>query len=100
MKNIKENLTKVAIPFWIGATSLLIITIILKYKRVMNISNKIIIFNSGLIIAGVPFQQVQDFNYIFWTVGGILVIFSIGWYIYEKFNYKKVLSKIAITHFK
>ena len=86
-------LTKVAVPFWIAALSLLIITIILRYKKLMNLSDKIILLNSGLIIAGLPFQQVQKFNYIFWTVGGILVIFSIGWYIYDKFDYKKVLSK-------
>ena len=77
-------LTKVAIPFWIAAISLLAIAIILKYRKIMNISEKVILLNSGLIIAGVPFQQVQQFNYVFWIVGGILVTFSIGWYLYEK----------------
>src|SRR3989338_1097275 len=81
-------LTKVAIPFWIAAVSLLTITIILKYKKRMHLSGKLILFNSGLIIAGVPFRQVQNFNYIFWIVGGILAIFSIGWYIYDKVEKK------------
>ena len=81
-------LTKVAIPFWIAAISILGITIFLKYKRIMNFSSKALLFNSGLIIAGVPFQQVQEFNYIFWIIGGILVIFTIGWYIYDKMEKK------------
>jgi hypothetical protein len=81
-------LTKVAIPFWIAAISILGITIFLKYKRIMNFSSKALLFNSGLIIAGVPFQQLQKFNYIFWIIGGILALFSIGWYIYEKMEKK------------
>jgi len=81
-------LTKVAIPFWTVAISLLTITIILKYKKRMHLSGKLILFNSGLIIAGVPFQQVQKFNYVFWIAGGILFVFSTGWYIYEKMEKK------------
>ena len=77
-------LTKVAIPFWIAAVILLTTTIILKYRKMINISDKITLLNSGLIIAGVPFQQVQEFNYIFWIIGGTLFASSIGWYIYEK----------------
>ena len=86
-------LTKVAIPFWIAAVLLLSIMMILKYKKIIHISDKVILLNSGLIIAGIPFQQVQQFNYIFWIIGGVIVIFSVGWYIYDKVNYKKVLSK-------
>lgn len=77
-------LTKVAIPFWIAALSLLILTIFLKYKKRMHLSDKMMLFNTGLIIAGTPFQQVQQFNYIFWVIGGVLVIASIGWYVYGK----------------
>ena len=82
-------LTKVAIPFWTAAILLLIATIILKYKKIINISDKIILLNSGLIIAGVPFQQLQQFNYIFWITGGTLVVSSIGWYFYERFKKKR-----------
>ena len=81
-------LTKVAIPFWIAAISLLVLILILKYKKLMNISEKTILLNSGLIIAGIPFQQLQEFNYIFWIAGGILVIFSIGWHVYDKIKKK------------
>ena len=81
-------LTKVAIPFWIAAVLLLSIMMILKYKKIIRISDKVILLNSGLIIAGVPFQQVQNFNYVFWIAGGVLVIFSVGWYIYGKVKKK------------
>ena len=77
-------LTKVAVPFWSAALALLATTIILKYGKNMQFSGKIILLNSGLIIAGIPFEQVQQFNYIFWIVGGILVAFTIVWYIYDK----------------
>ena len=77
-------LTKVAVPFWIAAIFLLMIILILKFTKRTNISDKTILLNSGLITAGIPFQQLQQFNYVFWIVGGILVILSIGWYIYDK----------------
>ena len=81
-------LTRVAIPFWTAAFLILIITLILKYKNIIKISNKIILLNSGLIIAGVPFFQVQNFNYLFWITGGALVVFSIGWFFYDKIKKK------------
>ena len=77
-------LTKVAVPFWIAAVLLSMIMLALNYKKIIHISNKILLFNSGLIIAGIPFQQIQNFNYIFWIIGGILAILSIGWYLYDK----------------
>ncbi len=77
-------LTKVAIPFWIAAVSLLIIMLALNYKKIIHMSNKMLLFNSGLIVAGTPFQQIQQFNYLFWIAGGILIILSIGWYVYDK----------------
>jgi len=77
-------LTKVAIPFWIAAVSLLIIMLALNYKKIIHLSNKMLLFNSGLIIAGIPFQQIQQFNYLFWIAGGILISLSIGWYVYDK----------------
>ena len=81
-------LTKVAVPFWALALALLILTIILKFGKNMGFSGKIILLNSGLIIAGIPFQEVENFNYIFWIAGGILIIFSIGWYVYDKMGKK------------
>ena len=82
-------LTRVSIPFWAIALALLILAIILKFGKNMEFSGKIILLNSGLIIAGIPFQQLQRFNYIFWITGGILVVSSIGWYVYGKFKKKR-----------
>ena len=79
-------LTRVAIPFWAIALALLILTIILKFGKNMEFSGKIILLNSGLIIAGIPFQELEKFNYIFWIIGGVFVVFSIGWYFYDKFK--------------
>jgi len=77
-------LTKVAIPFWIAAVLLLVIMLALNYKKIIHLSNKMLLFNSSLIVAGIPFQQVQQFNYVFWVIGGVLVVSSIGWYLYDK----------------
>ena len=79
-------LTKVAVPFWALALALLVTTIILKFGKNMKFSGKIILLNSGLIIAGIPFQEAEKFNYIFWIIGGALIVFSIGWYVYDKFK--------------
>ena len=81
-------LTRVAIPFWVAAFILLFLTIVLKYSKGMNISSNLILLNSGLLIAGIPFQELEQFNYIFWIIGGVLVIFSIGWFIYDKLKNK------------
>ena len=77
-------LTKVAVPFWTLALLLLVTTIVLKFGKNMKFSGKIILLNFGLIVAGIPFQEFKRFNYLFWIIGGALIIFSIGWYIYEK----------------
>ncbi len=69
-------LQKIAIPFWIAAFVLLIITLILYYKKKC-ISGSLIIINSGLIIAGVPFSNLQQYNLIFWIIGGIVLLIGI-----------------------
>ena len=81
-------LTRIAIPFWTVAVMLLITMILLKYAKKMNISGKPLLLNSGLIIAGIPFQQLRQFNYIFWITGGILVLSSVGWYFFDRFKAK------------
>ena len=81
-------LTNFAVLFWTLALALLITTVILKYGKNMQFSGKIILLNSGLIIARTPFQQMQQFNYILWIIGGSLVAFSICWYIYDKIKKK------------
>ena len=68
--------TKVAVPFWIAAVVLLCITGLLYYKK-RCLSNRILIFNSGLVIVGIPFAALQSLAPLFYSVGGLLVLTAI-----------------------
>ncbi len=69
-------LTKVAIPFWIAAAVLLSISIGIYLKK-RCISNKLIVFNTGLVIIAIPFQPFQKFSAVLWLIGGIFIILSL-----------------------
>lgn len=69
-------MTKVAIPMWSVAVVLLAASIIL-YKMKKCISRNLIIFNSGLIMAGIPFQGVQSYSLYFWAVGGAISLAAV-----------------------
>ena len=75
-------LTKVALPLWIVAVTLLAITVALHVKRKC-VSKKQIMFNAGLVVAGVPFQP-QGTSLIFWTLGGVLITNSILLFLFER----------------
>ena len=53
-------LTKVAIPFWIAAVIMLGILGYFHIKMKC-VSGKLLMFNSGLIIAGVPFAPINQY---------------------------------------
>jgi len=76
-------LTKVAIPFWIAAFILLLITFYFFVTKKC-ISKNVLLFNSGLIIAGTPFQQVQQLSPYLMIIGSLLVIASIMLYLKRK----------------
>lgn len=78
-------LTKLAIPFWTAAFLLLLVIIVLYFKKKC-ISQKLIMFNSGLIIAGIPFQPLQRFSVFFWVIGGILVLTAVSLFVKDKVN--------------
>ena len=73
-------LTKVAIPFWIIAVILFVIILYFYFKKHC-ISKTLIFINSGLIIAGTPFEPLQTYQLYFWIVGGALVIMGILFFI-------------------
>jgi len=73
-------LTKIAVPLWTVAFILLIITFWLYFKKKC-ISKRLLMFNSGLIIAGIPISQ---FSILFWIVGGGLAATGIGLFIKDK----------------
>ena len=85
-------LTEIAVPLWLIAMLLLIVVIALKLKKNC-VSNRMIMFNSGVIIAGIPFQQLQDFSALFWTAGGALVAVSIFLFAREKMDKSSKISK-------
>ncbi len=77
---------KIAIPMWSIAAVLLIISYVI-YLKMKCISGKLLIFNLGVVIAGVPF--IQQYTTYFWIVGGIVIAISILLYIKEKFTSRK-----------
>ena len=83
-------LTRIAVPFWIVAVLMLGSMFVLwKYKG-MNFSRKVMLANTGLIIAGTPFLAVNAFQMYFWFIGGILVIGSIIWAMIDRTTNKRV----------
>jgi len=58
-------LTKIATPFWIAAVSLLTIMVILKLTIMKGLSVNMIVLNSGLIIAGIPFKSLEIYKNYF-----------------------------------
>src|SRR3989344_8388438 len=64
-------LTRLTVPLWTAALALFGITLFF-YVSKKCISSRLIMFNAGLLIAGVPFQQVQQFLPFFWAVGGMI----------------------------
>ena len=80
--------TKIAVPLWFTALALLLLTLYF-YASKKCISKNLIFLNSGLIIAGTPFQSTQSFQAGFWTAGGALAVIGIAMYIREKISKKK-----------
>jgi len=83
-------LTRLAIPFWIIAFTLLLVTIAIYVKKKC-ISKNLIMFNSGLIIAGVPFQALQNFQVFLWIIGGTIALIAAS--IFVKGKIQKRLKK-------
>jgi len=81
-------LTEIAVPVWSVAVALLLVTVYL-YTKKKCISNRLILFNSGLIIAGVPFQQLQQFSIFFWVTGGTIAAIGIVLFIQDKVGKKR-----------
>jgi len=53
------------------------------------VSGKLLMFNSGLIVAGVPFAPVNNYPAVLWSLGGTLVIAAAGLYVKDKYGKKK-----------
>ena len=71
--------TGIAIPVWTIALGILFVTYVLYYYK-MPISRRLLMLNTGLIIAGVPFAQGP----LVWIVGGGIGATGVGLFIKDK----------------
>jgi hypothetical protein len=69
-------LTELSVPFWTIAFALLIVTVFLYVKKKC-ISRELLLFNGGLITAGIPFRDLETFIPLFWAIGGALALSGI-----------------------
>ncbi len=69
--------------FWVMGIAFLAISLVIYFKMPCCISKKLILFNVGLIIVGFPFFIFL--NLVFWALGGGVTLFSIGWYVRDRF---------------
>ncbi|MBI5391892.1 hypothetical protein HZB00_02725 [Candidatus Woesearchaeota archaeon] len=83
-------LQQFAIPFWILAVVLLLISVFL-YVRKKCISRNLLFLNTGILIMGIPFSSLQGYTAYFWIVGGSITTISIFLFIQEKLKRKKTI---------
>ena len=69
-------LTKIAVPLWIAAFFLLMVSVVF-YIKSKCISKNLLLFNGGIIIAAIPFRALEKFFPIFWIIGGTIILISI-----------------------
>lgn len=75
------------IYFWSMALAFIFIGTYMYRKGCM--SDKIIMFNSGLVIAGIPFLEAQQFGIILWPLGGFFVVLAISLFIKDRRDSRK-----------
>ncbi len=81
-------LTKIAVPLWLIAVALLGVVLCF-YFRMHCISRNLILLNSGLIIAGIPFTKLQQYQQAFWAIGGSVALAGIALYVKSRVKKKK-----------
>lgn len=80
-------LTKIAVPLWTIAVLLLLATFVL-YQTKKCISKNLIILNTGLIVAGIPFKSVQQYAVFFWIIGGLIAAAAIVLFVKDRIERK------------
>ncbi|HIH43766.1 MAG TPA: hypothetical protein HA257_01370 [Candidatus Methanoperedenaceae archaeon] len=75
-----------ALPFWLIAVSLLSVTLFLRLRGMKCVNERMLLLNSGLIVAGMPF--FVEYSTSFYLIGGFLVAFSIFLFIKERTSSK------------
>ena len=72
-----------AVIFWVAAVTMLAVTLYL-YKKHKCVSKHLLAANTGLLIAAVPFKELEFMQLGLWVVGFGLVFVSIYNYIIER----------------
>ncbi len=81
-------LQKIAVPVWTFAVLLFLLSLYF-YIVKKCISGTLLLFNGGVLLAGVPFASVQNYNLYFWIAGGVIVFVSIVLFVRDKFPSKR-----------
>ncbi len=69
--------------FWTMGVGFLAMSLFLYARNPKCISKNLIIFNTGLLVIGIPF--LSQFNLFFWLFGGTIVVLISGLYLKERF---------------
>ncbi len=85
-------LTQVAIPFWITAFVLFIITLVIQLKKGC-MSNNMILFNGGVLVAGIPFAPFQKYSLFLWIIGGSIALLAVVFFVKDKITKMKSRNK-------
>ena len=70
-------LQSIALPLWIFASVLFIITLALYFSHKKGVSKNLLMANFGMLAIGTPFVQETDYKIYFWIAGGIIVAAAI-----------------------
>ena len=80
-------LTEISKPIWIIAVVLLAATLLMYFKKGC-ISSRLVLFNSGLVIAGTPFKPFEGITVVYWITGGVLALSGILLFLKDKWRKK------------
>lgn len=88
-------LNQYAIYFWFAACLLLAPTLFLYWKNRKCISKNLLFFNFGIVIASIPFAQLQNYHILFWAVGGIFILAAMKTFLEKRIG--QIFSEQAIN---
>ena len=81
-------LTTIAIPIWSVAAFLLAITIYLHVRKKC-LPHSLLLFNTGILIAGIPFASLSQSRPFFWAMGGLIAAGGVALFIRQKMTKNK-----------
>lgn len=85
-------LTTIAVPVWSMAAFLLAITVYLHVRKKC-LPRSLLLFNSGILIAGIPFASLSQSRPVFWIVGGLIAAGGVALFIRQKITKNRTEEK-------